>query len=370
MIRRLLYLNGVSITCVILFHAAGMGFVAMFAWSHRYLPAGVPATSQIGSPEYFFLRTIEQVIIFCIPAFFFVSGYFIAVATGKNRSTVSWDVVWARLKMLLIPYLIWTFIILAMQVVLEGKVLTLRRLFSDVFTGSTNEVMYFVPVLTQFYLLSPLIVWLAKKNWKLLLMVVFVLQIGVQLLAYPMFLGLDMPNAAALPALVPKWTFLTKILWFPLGTIFGLNLERFKPFLLRWRWFFLATAVLAIPIGMLEWELFFRLSGQEWLPHRETLVDTVYGITVILSFLAFAETKLPLPKQMERLGKESYGIYLTHALFITYTAKAIYHLTPQLLGYQLVLQPILILVGFAGPLLLMYAFERSPLRRYYKYIFG
>jgi hypothetical protein len=61
---------------------------------------------------------------------------------------------------------------------------------------------------------------------------------------------------------------------------------------------------------------------------------------------------------------------LTHALFIQYAAKVIYHLTPQLLGYQILLLPVLILVGFAGPLLLMYLFERSPLRPYYKYVFG
>ena len=370
MIRRMLYLNGVAITAVVLFHAAGMGFVAMFSWSHRYLPPGVPATSQIGSPSYYALRLLEQLIVFCIPAFLFVSGYFIAVATGKNRPTVSWEFIRARLKALLIPYLIWTFVILVSQVVLEDKSLSVRRLFLDIFTGSTNEVMYFVPLLVQFYLLSPLLVRLVRKNWKAVFVVVFVLQIGVQLLAYPTFLGLESPLADVLTRSVPKWFFLSRILWFPLGIIFGFHLEQFKPFLQRWRWPLLAVALLAIPVGMIEWELYFRLSGQEWLAHRETLVDTLYGMAVILSFLAFAQVRLPLPKQVERLGKDSYGIYLTHALFIQYTAKVIYHLTPQLLGYQILLQPIFILVGFAGPLLLMAVFERTPLRRYYKYVFG
>jgi membrane-bound acyltransferase YfiQ involved in biofilm formation len=370
MIRRLLYLNGVSISCVILFHAVGMGFTAMFAWAHRYLPAGVPAASQIGSPSYFALRAIEQLVIFCIPAFLFVSGYFIAVATGKNRTMLGWDVVWARLKMLWIPYLLWTAIILSMQVIIEDKSLSLRRLSLDIFTGETNEVMYFIPLLTQFYLLSPLFVWLAKKNWQLLLVGVFILQVAVQLLAYPMFLGWETPNAVLLPGLVPKWFFLSKVLWFPLGIIFGLNLEQLKPFLHRWRWVFLSLALLAIPIGILEWELYFRLSGQEWLSHRETIEDTVYSLAVLLSFLAFSQARLPLPRQMEKLGSKSYGIYLTHALFIQYMARLVYHLAPQLLGYQILFQSLLILVGFAGPLLLMYFFERSPVRSYYRYVFG
>ena len=370
MIRRMLYLNGLSITAVVLFHAVGMDFVAMFAWSHRYLPPGVPASSQIGGFPYYVLRLMEQLIIFCIPAFLFVSGFFIAIATGRSRETIAWSVVWARLKNLLIPYLLWTFIILAMQVILEGHNLSVRRLFLDVFTGTTNEVMYFVPLLVQFYLLSPLLVWMAKKNWKLLLVLALIIQFGVQFLAYPMFLGLDFPWATILLNLTPKWFFPTRILWFTLGIIIGFYLEQFKTFLSRYRWVFLLIALVAIPLGVIEWEWFFRLSGQEWLAVRETNLDNIFSLAVILSFLAFADARLPLEKTIERLGGKSYGIYLTHAIFITYTAKLIYHLSPRLLGYQLVLLPIFLLVGFAGPLALMAVFERTSLRRYYKYVFG
>jgi fucose 4-O-acetylase-like acetyltransferase len=370
MVRRMLYLNGLSISAVVLFHAVGMGFVAMTAWSHRYLPPGVSWTSQVGSPSYYLLRLLEQLIVFSIPAFLFVSGYFVAVATGKSRDTISWSLVWARLKTLLIPYLLWTFIILALQFILEGQRPSPRHLFLNVFTGASNEVMYFVPLLAQFYLLSPLLVWVAKKNWKLLLVVAVIIQLSVQLLAYPMFLGLDLPNAATIPNLVPKWFFPARILWFTLGIIFGFYLEQFKPFLRRFRWVFLVVAILAIPLGMLEWELYFRLSGLEWLAHRETILDSIYGLSVILSFFGFADARLPLAKTAENLGARSYGIYLTHAIFIQYAARAIYHLAPQLLAYQVVLLPTFLLVGFAGPLLMMEIFKRTPLGRYYKYVFG
>ena len=370
MVRRMLYLNGMAIIAVIVFHATGMSFVAMLSWAHRYLPPGVPATSQIGSPSYFVLRVLEQLIIFAVPAFLFVSGYFVAVATGKNRETISWKAVGVRLKALLIPYLLWTFVILALQVLLEGQGLPLHRLFLSIFTGSTNEVMYFVPLLVQFYLLSPLLVRMAKKNWKLLLAVVALIQIGVQLLPYPMFLGLDWPNATTLANLVPKWSFPARILWFPLGIIFGFHLDQFKPFLQHYRWVFLATALLAVPLGVIEWELYSRLSGQEWLSNRETLLDALYGLAVILSFFAFAEAKLPFGRRVENLGSRSYGIYLTHAIFIQYTARLIYHLAPKLLAYQLVLLPVFLLVGLAGPLVMMALVERTALRRYYKLIFG
>jgi fucose 4-O-acetylase-like acetyltransferase len=366
----MLYLNGFSISAVVLFHAVGMCFVAMFAWYHRFLPPGVPASSQIGSFSYYTLRILEQLIVFAIPAFLFVSGYFVAVATGRSKDTISWSAVRSRIKNLLIPYLIWTCVILGLGVVLEGQNLSAQRLLRNVLTGSTNEVMYFVPLLVQFYLLSPFLVRMAKKNWKLLLIVAAVIQFGCQLLAYPEFLGLDLPFAAIITNLVPKWFFPARILWFTLGIIIGFHLDQFKSTLHRFRWVILITAILAIPLGVLEWEIYFRLSGQEWLAHRETILDSVYGLAVILCFLAFAEAKLPLIKTFENLGSRSYGIYLTHAIFIQYTAKGIYHLAPQLLGYQLILLLIFLIVGFAGPLCLMALFERTRLRRFYKHVFG
>jgi surface polysaccharide O-acyltransferase-like enzyme len=370
MVRRMLYLNGFSISAVVLFHAVGMCFVAMFDWSHRFLPPDVPANSLIGSPSYYTLRILEQLVEFAIPAFLFVSGYFVAVATGRSNETISWSTVRSRLKNLLIPYLIWTGVILGLGIVLERQNISAQRLLRNILTGSTNEVMYFVPLLVQFYLLSPFLVRMAKKNWKLLLVLAAVIQFGFQLLAYPEFLGLDLPYVAAITNLIPKWFFPARILWFSLGIVIGFHLEQFKSTLQRFRWVILVTAIVAIPLGVLEWEIFFRLSGQEWLAHRETILDNVYGLAVILSFLAFAEAKLPLIKTFENLGSRSYGIYLTHAIFIQYAAKGIYHLAPQLLGYQLILLLILLVVGFAGPLGLMMLFERTRLRRFYKHVFG
>ncbi len=106
MVRRLLYLSGLAILAVIVFHAAGLGFVAMFAWRDRYATAA--AASPTGSASYWLLRTMEQISVFALPSFMFVSGYFVAFATGRSQRTLGWKSVFARVKSLLIPYLIWT----------------------------------------------------------------------------------------------------------------------------------------------------------------------------------------------------------------------------------------------------------------------
>ena len=96
MVRRLLQLNGLSIIGVILFHTAGWGFVAMFAWAAQVCSYVGPALDPTGSAGYVALRLMEQLVVFCIPAFLFVSGYFVAFATGRNQRTVGWNIIGAK----------------------------------------------------------------------------------------------------------------------------------------------------------------------------------------------------------------------------------------------------------------------------------
>jgi len=370
MFRRLLYLNGLAITGVVLFHSAGMGFVAMFSWAQRYLPAAADPMAQIGSAEYFGLRFLEQIASFAIPAFLFVSGFFIAVATGKNSQTISWKVVAARVKTLLIPYLLWSFIVLALQIVLEGKRFTVGNLAINLLIGRTNEIFYFVPLLIQFYLISPFLVRFARKNWRLFLGVTAAIQLVIILLPYVIYLNLDIPNKQAIAYFVPKWFFLARIFWFSAGIVVGFHLEQFKALFFRLRWAGVIVALISIPLGMLEWELFFRLSGGTWLSNRETLVDTLYALALITVVLGFQQARLPFEHGFERLGKDSYGIYLTHFLFIEYSAKVIYRISPGLLDYQIFLQPFWIFIGLALPVAMMALLNRSPARKWYTYIFG
>lgn len=370
MVRRFLYLNGAAILCVVIFHTLGMGFVAMFDWAHRYLPASAPANSPVGSAGYYVLRLLEQMVVFCIPAFLFVSGFFVAAASGRSRDTIGWDIIFARVKKLLIPYLIWSLVAMALQIVLERRRFSLGVFVINLLIGRSNDVLYFVPLLVQFYLLSPWLVRLTRWNWKAVLWITGILQLCVQLLPYSIYWGLNIPWIESAALAIPRWLFLARIFWFPLGIVFGFYLDQFKAFLYRLRWVWLMTALILIPVGVIEWEVYYRLSGLAWLPHRETVLDSIYTVAALFSFFGFSDIKLPMARAMEGLGKDSYGIYLTHAIFILYIAKIIYHAAPQLLAHQVLFTGLLFAVSLIGPLALMRISERTPLRRFYSYLFG
>jgi Acyltransferase family len=360
---------GLAVLCVVLFHASGWGFVAMFWWTDRYMPVSVPNFDQFGSASYYALRVIEQVVIFAIPSFLFVSGFFIAFATRRNRATVGRDVIFTRIKNLFIPYLIWSCVLLGLEVIL-GRNLTLREFARILLTGQATEAYYFIPVLIQLYLLSFLLIPVARNNWKLLLVFSGLFQLFILLVRYVMILGLDIPALEPFFFLTKSWLFTSFLFWFSLGIVIGFHNSVIKPWLVRFRWYLFAALVLVFFMGIVEWEVLLRASGQDWIAPQETLIDQIYAGLFLLGFLGFEQAALPAMAAISQIGTKSFGVYLVHSLALIYTAKLIYHFIPGLLGMQWLLQPILLVVGLGIPLLLMEITARSPARRYYSILFG
>lgn len=369
MIRRLLLLNGVAIIAVILFHSAGWGFVAMNFWTDRYLEVSVPNFDQAGSPDYYFLRLLEQITVFAIPAFLFVSGYFIAFAAGRTGKNVSWSIVWTRIRGLLIPYLIWS-LLLILLAALQGKTQSIGGYVRSLVTGSTNPAYYYVPLLIQYYLLSPILVPFARRKWLILLVVTGLIQLSVQLLYYPTLFGWESTTFDSIFDSVPKWLFPTRIFWFTLGVVAGFHIKNLSKVLVRFRRPLLVATIILFFIGVIEWELILKTTGQEWIDHRETLTDSLYSIAFIFSFLAYYASSIPLSRQINELGIRSFGIYLIHSPTMQYTGRIIYNFVPRILAMQILYLLIIAVAGLGIPLTLMAIVNRSPFRGYYKYIFG
>jgi len=369
MVKRFLYLNGLAIIAVVLYHASGWGFIAMFWWTYRYREAPVPDFSQIGSGSYYALRAIEQGIIFGIPVFLFVSGFFVAFATKRLEGTISWQVIFIRLRSLIIPFILWSIVILSGDM-LQGARLPPGQIFVTLVSGDVAPPYYFVPLLIQLYLLAPILVPLARSRWKLLLAAAAIIQLGVLMLRYAEILNL------AAGILKPAYVFSRgalfpgNIFWFSLGIVFGFHLPEFKRSLVRAKVILLVMMTFFFVLGMLEWEYLLLASGKQWIGPKETLIDHLYAGFFIFSFLAFEKFTPRFIEQLAILGGKSYGVYLIHYPVQQYTSRLVYHLFPGLLAYQIIFQPLLIGMGLVVPLMVMGLANRSPARRYYEYVFG
>jgi peptidoglycan/LPS O-acetylase OafA/YrhL len=148
--------------------------------------------------------------------------------------------------------------------------------------------------------------------------------------------------------------------YFPLGLIFSLQAKRLMPQLQKLCWVLLALT-----------GVFFALTVLD----AATVISFPMAAHICpLAFIAFSPTlkrdAIPLVRHFEKIGKKSYGLYLTHLIVLDLTLLALRSAAPWLLGQQLLLMLLLFSVALGIPLALMNGVERIPTRGAYRYIFG
>lgn len=358
---RLLVLNGLAIFAVLLNHASSWIFVSM-GWT-------IPNFNQIEPFTYYSLRTVEQAVIFGIPAFLFVSGYFISFAIGRIEANKQWRVIFTRIKNLVIPFLIWSVLILVLDTLLGNPYTVMDFLFTIV-AGKARVPYYFVLLLVQFLVLSPFLVSLARTRYKLLLFLTALIQLMATSLRYDTLLGLNIPVLKPILFIASPFIFPSRIFSFSFGIVFGLHFSQFKQKLVEVRWGLLVSLVVFLILGIVEWEFLQRFSTELFIGQTDTVIDVFYGSASILCFFAFEEFLPPFSKQLEVLGGMSYGIYLTHFSVQEYVSKIIIHFLSWLLNFQILMYIILVVSSLGLPIILMSLVKRSPIRHYYRYLFG
>lgn len=369
MVRRFLQLNGLAVIGMVMLHSAGWGYTALLWFTDAYLPgATTPNFDQVGSLSYFGLRTIEQLVSFSIAGFLIVSGYFIAFSS-RRKATVSWKMVWTRIRYLLIPYLLWSSLLLVASY-LQGAQYTFERVIRILVTGGAADGYYYIPMLCQMYLLAPFLVPLVRRSPRALLLLTAIILVVLQIFQYLQAFGVAVP--APLLFLTKSWIFLGNLFWFVSGVVIGFNLELLKAWLGKAKRWLPGLAVVLLILGILEWELIQALSGKPFLPIRVTLLDNLYAAAVVLAYLAYADLEFPYYQQLSDLGGKSYGVYLTNSPVLEFAARTIYLLLPWILAYQILFQPILWAAGLGIPLAMMAIISatKSPARRYSEYVFG
>lgn len=373
MIRRLLLFNGIAILLVVVHHSVNWVLTAMFWWTDRYrVVEAIPDYAWVGTSGYYFLRVLDQFASAALPVFLLVSGFFVAASTSaqtRHLSWSSWRTAIGRLRTLLVAYLLWSLLIVGLRFV-EGQQYGAVELLRLLWRGEATPPYYYVPMLIKLYLLSPLLVWWAQRKWQLLLAVTFLIQLPQLAARYLELLKIE--SGAIQPLLVPfRDSYLVELaFWFVLGVVIQLNLTSFKQFLSRHRRLIFWAWLGAFCLGILEWELVRRLIDHVWFSTTVTFFNKVYAFSFLLVFLAYSDVKFPWATQFAQLGSKSYGIYLTHILFLEATARITYHVLPQLFHWPLVFQLLLVVVATVGPFLLIAFVERTPLRRYHVYLFG
>jgi peptidoglycan/LPS O-acetylase OafA/YrhL len=274
-----------------------------------------------------------------------------------------------RIRNLLVPYSIWSLVIFfgdALQGLTYIPVEYLERLS----LGRATRAYFYVPLLCQFYLLSPLVAPIAKTRGKLVLLTSALLQLTTISLRYLVAYGVDAPALDSLIRVTPVWSFPRWAFFFVVGLVSSFHLAQLKQWLSRFKWALLFAVVLMGLLAILEPHAPLDPTGYEWGRSVSSISSQLYAVAFILCFLAFDKVTIPGSKTVHQLGKSSYGIYLLHPKVLEFIARVVRQITPWILAYQIVFCSSLVVVGVGVPFLFMTAVSKSPARRAYRYLFG
>ena len=341
-------LSGLAIVLVVLNHSIHM--VTTIPPALGYPPAQ-------GWPHYLLLA-LEQLGIFAVPTFLFISGGFAVYYAQSSTLRQGYKAVWSRMQRILWPYLIWSVAFYILIYVQLGQRHTLLEYVKDLLVGYPFN---FVPLLVFFLALSPLLVRIAKRHGFLLVAGIGLYQLLLIDLANPMTLRVALPGW--MQAFVPRVVGTTLADWaifFPLGIVYGLNARRISAGLSR------AIVPLAITVAALFALHLLDQAGAIQFPLAKYLAPLAF-VALIPSIKRDA---IPLAPWWEWVGAMSYGLYLTNLIAADVVLWAVQVWLPSAFYHPLLLAPVVFALALAIPLALMRGLSRLPARAAYRYVFG
>lgn len=247
---------------------------------------------------------IRQLTNFAVPFFFAAAGFF----APKGQITCIREFYSSRLLRILPPYLVWTTIYLGVGAFREG--IDPITMFKGYVFGTGIGIGYFVIVLCQFTLLTPLLLSLKSltTHW------IVIISISLAGIAYTYYFQTIEPStrlsgfpAHALPFFV----------WYPfyhLGLVAGWRRDASR-IPLR---IIIGAVLLAFAAGLLESKYWLATIGGSFPFSQLKVSNFLYsGALFALAIrLADAQTLLHKGGVLTWLGRNSYAIYLIHMLFL------------------------------------------------------
>jgi hypothetical protein len=342
-------LQGLAILLVVVNHSITKGL--------EIYKLGYPPPAQEGW-LYYILLILRDLGPVAVPTFLFISGCFFAYSARGKDPKLSWKVVWTGLKHLLWPYLFWSVMFYILIRFQRNEVYTPLGYLKNLIVGYP---FHFIPLIAFYYALSPLLVRLAKRFGFILVVAIGLYQLVLINVVFPGTLGFTFPawmNLLAPPVL--RSTLALWAIYFPLGLVYSINAGSVMPWLQRFRW-----ATLAATLAFFVFSLLDVFSVWNF-----PLASFIYPLMAVLFSPTLRRDAIPMVRELEKIGRNAYGLYLTNLLVLELVLLGIHLLLPWVFSYQALLHPILFAVGLAGPLVLMKGMLYFPARPVYRYVFG
>ncbi len=290
------FIRCVCTLCVILIHTSS---TFIFAKSSLSL-SGVNAA--------FFINQISR---FAVPLFILLSGISLSEKNVKPLSFFK-----SRFTKIILPYILWSFVYLASEGSL--KMLSNLRSAANIFLlGSSAAHLWFVPVISQLYLLYFILKFFTRKNKTALLIVTFAMSLYCQTGVFLSVFGINiLPEflRAYMWILFPCWIF-----YFTLGLCIT------KDYLLKiidfGKKYLFVFASVSLLLGILITYESVRTSTYS-LSIKPLLLPYTVLAAIFLLAAGSVLHKIKIVKYISSgISELSYTIYLCHILFLNFFIK-------------------------------------------------
>ena len=268
-----------------------------------------------GGWNLFFIVTYRQLLNFAVPAFIFISGYWSSKKSIKSLEDYK-TFLGRRLPRVLIPYFFWSFILLGYEAIKTHDVNVYRIIFK-LLTGRATTIYFFIIVISQFYIITPLLQYINRRRYGLML--VLILNVISLLSAYlsRLYFNYWIPVSSA---------FYSWIIFYEIGLLAGSS--DYKIFTAKKVQLFILPAILVcLLISGLEASIILskydNLSARYFAVAPVKYSSFLYSICIITAFLHIRKRLSHRPKFLAALGYYSFGIYLIHIPILNQVANLI-----------------------------------------------
>ncbi|MEG6565767.1 acyltransferase [Thermoanaerobacterium saccharolyticum] len=286
-------LKGISIIAVLMIHTT----------------ASAVSTLDKSSISYLIFAFINRFSQFAVPAFIFASSMLLMYNYGDSND---WKLFYKkRLKNVLMPYIVWTMIYGIYLYVIYNEPLKSILTVENFLFGGMFYHLYFIVIIVQLYILFPVLIYIYKiinKNIYIILLSIIIFQMA-DILLFKYIISRYYPNSGNL--------FITYISLIIAGMYVGDNIQRWKKYYSK-KWLNLFFAV--IVFGYLFIDISLKVFANKQINFNLYNIY-YYTFTLIASLFFFAlSTKILNHHMLSSLligtGKLSFGIYLSHPLFL------------------------------------------------------
>ena len=238
--------------------------------------------------------------------FVFISGFIFQHLAAR----FNWKKFYLKkIQHVLLPYLLLSVPIIIYQILVTKRMMIndgvslADQVFYSLRTGSHLAPMWFIPMITLFYLVSPLLVKLDQGQW------------GYKLL--PVFIGLSLIYTRG--SVSNQETLLLFVHFFSVY-LFGMFCSRYKErlFKLTDQYFY---AMLLFVVAIITFE---NLHPTVFTEQLQFIQKTCLSVVMLHLFHKYEDR---IPKQINSIADMSFGIYFLHSFVLVFVGHVIKHFT-------------------------------------------